>query len=296
MMINWEDAFSFDSYTGEFFEWQFFPLLQAYEIPDRELTEDIHWDVIVTMDVRGLIPKQHRQIIISNQFYDLGEGYAYDITDEETRTHVNYRIEIHNEDSFQIDIFRNADVSPFRRLRHLGSAMQQIAPYFDAFIMHGAGIEVNGKGIVFTGFSGVGKSTQARMWRRYRGDTVINGDSPMVRQTSDGVRMFGTPWCGSSGESINRSVPLEAIVLLERSTTNYVEQLLSDKAVLAVYTSLLYFSRNREDFERLFEVYERIIRQIKVFRLYCNMEEDAVDTLERAIQDARSRISKRRVI
>lgn len=283
--INWEDSFSFDSYTGEFLEWQFFPILQAYEIRDKEVEEVTRWDIIVNMSVAGLAPKKSKQIVISNQYYDAeSEQFAYDIWDEKTGKHINYRVEVQKQESFIVDIFRNADNSPFRRLRHLGTAFQQLAPYFNGFVMHGSGIEVRGQGVVFTGFSGMGKTTQARLWRRYRDISIINGDSPLILQAADGVKLCGTPWCGSSGESINRSIPMKAIVIIERSKKNYVEEITGDDAVLAVYTSILYFSKNRKEFERMFSVYEKIVRQLKVYRLHCNMEEDAVDTLDEALQ------------
>lgn len=283
--INWEKLFEVDNFSGEFFEWQFHPLLQAYEIHDRENPSKEKCDVIVNMLSDKLKPISNKQIQIFNQFYyEDPKNYIYEIRDMEKFKNINCRVNITKEDKFIIDLTRSKNVFPVLRIRYLGSALQQIMPYFNGFVMHGSGLEVRGKGVIFTGFSGMGKTTQARMWRRYRDAIIINGDSPLIRQTDAGIKMYGTPWCGTSGESVNRAIPMGAVVLVTRSKENYVEQITGDEAVMAVYTSLFYFSRNREDFERFFPVYENIVRQIKVYRLHCNMEENAVDTLDEALK------------
>ena len=95
--------------------------------------------------------------------------------------------------------------------------------------------------------------------------------------------MYGSPWCGTSGESINRKVPLKAIVLVNRATENRVEEVTGDDAILAVYTNILYFSQDEGDLDNLLGSLTDIVKGIKVYKLFCNMEEDAVATLERAI-------------
>lgn len=75
------------------------------------------------------------------------------------------------------------------------------------------------------------------------------------------------------------------IVLVNQSKENRVEEIKGDDAVLAVYTNILYFSQDEQDLDLLLPVLTELVRNIKVYKLYCNMEEDAVDTLERYVFD-----------
>lgn len=189
-------------------------------------------------------------------------------------------------DSFQyVEIIPHSEEYNSYSLAPLEVAFQQMMPLYNGVIIHGAGIEYQGSGIIFSAFSGVGKTTQARLWRKYRDAIVINGDCPIIRNTSQGSFMYGSPWCGTSGESINKKTPLKAIVLVHQSQDNYVEEVTGDDAFFAVYTNILYYSQDEKDLDALLPVLSQIISQIKVYKLYCNMEEDAVTTLEKALQN-----------
>lgn len=189
-------------------------------------------------------------------------------------------------DSFQyVEIIPHSEEYNSYSLAPLEVAFQQMMPLYNGVIIHGAGIEYQGSGIIFSAFSGVGKTTQARLWRKYRDAIVINGDCPIIRNTSQGPFMYGSPWCGTSGESINKKTPLKAIVLVHQSQDNYVEEVTGDDAFFAVYTNILYYSQDEKDLDALLPVLSQIISQIKVYKLYCNMEEDAVTTLEKALQN-----------
>ena len=74
-------------------------------------------------------------------------------------------------------------------------------------------------------------------------------------------------------------------MLVNKSMTNHVEEITGDDAVFAVYTNVLYYSQDEEDLDRLLEVLPDIVHKIKVYRLFCNMEEDAVNTLEKTLYE-----------
>lgn len=107
--------------------------------------------------------------------------------------------------------------------RQIAAAM---LPY-DTFLMHGVVISCQGQGYMITAPSGVGKTTRAKLWVEHiPGSFIVNGDKPLLRLEENGVRAFGTPWCGKEGWNANTSVPLRAILLLERSDDgNRVEEM-----------------------------------------------------------------------
>ena len=71
-------------------------------------------------------------------------------------------------------------------------------------LMHSATVENNGKGYMFLGASGQGKSTHSNKWVEYiKGSTLINDDNPVIRIAPDGTPIvYGSPWSGKRSPSI----------------------------------------------------------------------------------------------
>lgn len=80
---------------------------------------------------------------------------------------------------------------------------------FETILLHGSFVEYNGNGIVFTGYSGIGKTTQAQLWKKHLGADIINGDKVFIRDFDDGVYAYGLPWKGSSPYCLNKKAPLK---------------------------------------------------------------------------------------
>jgi len=88
--------------------------------------------------------------------------------------------------------------------------------------LHASLVEKDGFGVVFLGPSGMGKSTQAKLWEQYLGADFIIGDRPGLRKISGQWIAFGMPWDGK--DAINRptSVPVRALVWLEQAKENRI--------------------------------------------------------------------------
>ena len=85
----------------------------------------------------------------------------------------------------------------------------------DIFI-HGSAVEYNGRGYLFTGVSGAGKTTMASLWEK-EGATVIHDDRLIIRKIDDKFVMFNTPVYNNEEP---RSTPLSAIYLIDHGTQN----------------------------------------------------------------------------
>ena len=106
-------------------------------------------------------------------------------------------------------------------------AVLEAAGLFDIFadagmlVLHSAYIVTPaGEAILFSGPSGIGKSTQAALWERSAGAQIINGDRALLdigRKTANGIFYSGT-----SGICRNVTAPIRAIVLLGQSDGNHV--------------------------------------------------------------------------
>ena len=106
--------------------------------------------------------------------------------------------------------------------------------------VHSALVDYKGKGILFLGPSGIGKTTQAELWKRYRGADIINGDLNFIQCTDKEYTAWGTPWHGSSSYCKNASVPVRLLVVLRQASENTIRRLSGFEKVSRVADSIFY--------------------------------------------------------
>lgn len=88
--------------------------------------------------------------------------------------------------------------------------------------VHASLIEKNGLGILFTGPSGMGKSTQAILWQKVLDADFIIGDRPVLRLIDGAWFGTGMPWDGKDRILRQKSVRLAAIISLEQGDENEI--------------------------------------------------------------------------
>jgi hypothetical protein len=86
-------------------------------------------------------------------------------------------------------------------------------------LFHACGIDDNGKGYLFLGNSGDGKSTMAKLWFD-QGGAVLNDDRIMVRKKGGALWMYGTPWHGDFKEHSSHGLPVQKLFFLRHGTKN----------------------------------------------------------------------------
>ncbi len=153
-----------------------------------------------------------------------------------------------------------------------------------ALLFHSSFIEYEGKGIIFTAESGVGKSTQAALWEKYMGAFVVNGDKSGVTVDEKGVYVHGVPFCGTSGICHKARLPLGAIVLLEQSAENRAERLTGFEAVRGLMKNLLLDYLAPGETNRTVALLGEMLSSVPVYRLRCTPDEGAVRALLQAMK------------
>jgi len=103
-----------------------------------------------------------------------------------------------------------------------------------ALLVHACGIAWKGKGYLFVGSSGSGKSTTARLWKA-AGSTVLNDDRVVLEASRDGIFIHPTPWFGDFPEVGEGKVPLSALYLLRKGTEVSFELLRPAGAVALLF-------------------------------------------------------------
>lgn len=149
-------------------------------------------------------------------------------------------------------------------------------PKYDAFVFHGAVLNVEGQAYAFTAKSGVGKTTHTRLWLSEFGEKAhyLNGDKPVIRFIDGVPYAFGTPWRGKEGYGTNESAPLLAIALLERGELNSARTINSADAVLKLMGQI-YLPKDPTAALLTMRLADRITKTVKFVELKCNMEPEA---------------------
>ena len=149
--------------------------------------------------------------------------------------------------------------------------------------LHCAYMNHNGRAILFSAPSETGKTTQANLWKQYRGCDTVNGDRALLRQIDGTWHACGWPVCGSSGVCHNKELPVEAIVMLSQAPTNRIELLHPMKAFSQVYSQITINRWNNSAHTKAMDLIEHLVGSVPVYHLACNISEDAVICLEDAL-------------
>lgn len=146
--------------------------------------------------------------------------------------------------------------------------------------IHSSLIEHKGRGLMFLGPSGIGKTTQAELWHKYRDALIINGDIVFVQETEESFLGWGTPWHGSSPYCENTSVPVEALVVLKQAPENSIRELTGFEKVTAVSNSVFYPRWLENGMELCLETLDHLLSALPVYELSCRPDEEAVKLTE----------------
>jgi hypothetical protein len=90
-------------------------------------------------------------------------------------------------------------------------------------LLHSCGIEIDGRGILFVGHSGAGKSTMARLWKDGGNVPILSDDRIIVRKRDGVFWMYGTPWHGQEEFASPEGYPVEKIYFIKHARKNEIK-------------------------------------------------------------------------
>ena len=142
---------------------------------------------------------------------------------------------------------------------------------FNGMMLHASAVALDGKAYLFSGPSGMGKSTHTRLWQQLFGDAakVFNDDKPAIRRLEDGVwYAYGTPWCGKDGININMKVPLAGICFLRRGEENVIRRMPVEEALTQIIYQTMHRFKDAENLDLMLGVVEELAQSIPVYEFY----------------------------
>ena len=136
----------------------------------------------------------------------------------------------------------------------------------DGCFLHSDGVDMDGRGFLFVGHSGAGKSTIATMLKdRVK---ILCDDRMIVRKWPDGYKIHGNWSHGTLPIVSSDSAPLNGIFFLEKSDTNLISPVTSTQQCLSVLLGCLIRPLITTDWwEKMLALIEDIIRNVPCYRL-----------------------------
>ncbi len=157
---------------------------------------------------------------------------------------------------------------------------------FEGMMLHASAVVLDGRAYLFSATSGTGKSTHTQLWRKVFGDraVILNDDKPALRYENGMWYAYGTPWSGKTDLNVDWKVPLAGIAMLERGQQNEIERFYGHQAIFAILEQTL---RPRETQLRmkLLGLLDKLLSTVPVWKLRCNMNEDAATVSYTAMRD-----------
>lgn len=144
-------------------------------------------------------------------------------------------------------------------------------------LMHSATVENGGKGYMFLGVSGKGKSTHSNKWVEHiNGSTLINDDNPVIRIADDGTPIvYGSPWSGKRPIYKNVHYPIGGIAAIEQDKTNHIrrESIPTAFGIMLCSCSTLKFDKEIHIF--ICSTISKLLEKITIHTLFCLPNEEA---------------------
>lgn len=153
-------------------------------------------------------------------------------------------------------------------------------------ILHACCVETRFGGILFSGRSGIGKSTQGDLWCRYETAKLINGDRPILcKNNSEGKWLaYGSPYAGSSRCHVNAKVPVKVIVMLQQAEKCSIRRLNRAEAFTKIYAQLTVSTWDPACVRKACDLTEQLVTDIPIYEMACTPDYEAVKLLTNTIR------------
>ncbi len=142
-------------------------------------------------------------------------------------------------------------------------------------MIHASGINIAGKGFLFSGISGKGKSTIATLWES-SGAKVIHDDRLILKKTAGGYRMYNTP---VYNDDEPRDSPLHKVFIIEHGATNKLFHLKDANAVSLVMANCIQHNWGADIITGLLESVSLLCGSLPIIKLSFIPDRSIIDQI-----------------
>jgi len=149
----------------------------------------------------------------------------------------------------------------------------------DGLMVHGCGIEARGKGYVFAGKCGEGKSTMARLWEN-RG-VILNDERVVIRHNHGRFMVYGTPWNGEYGSASPAGAPLEAVFFLSHGEEDHADPTTQVEAAALLFARSFPPLWDEQGLQSCLEFISDLVAEVRTYRLKFAPTKEVVELIRR---------------
>lgn len=159
-----------------------------------------------------------------------------------------------------------------------GLILYYLSIKYNELIIHASAVEYNGKGYLFTGVSGKGKSTMAGLWKE-AGANIIHDDILVLSKKSD--RSFMVSSTPLNFNTFARKSRLDAIFVIEHATENVIKPLKGPEALTLVMSNTNQHHYDEKIIMNHVGKIMELVESIPVYRMGFTPDQKAVETIMR---------------
>ncbi len=142
-------------------------------------------------------------------------------------------------------------------------------------MIHASGVNNLGHGYLFSGVSGKGKTTMAKLWDN-SGARVIHDDRLILRNTGNGYMMFSTPVYSND---VPRESPVNKIFLIEHGSRNEHIPVSGASAISMVMANCIQHNWDQNIVARLIGSVSLMCNAIPVVQLHFRPDRNIIDEI-----------------
>ena len=146
-------------------------------------------------------------------------------------------------------------------------------------LLHAAAVVVGGRGYIFAGRSGAGKSTISRLFEGDDRLEIITDDRCVLRFVDDIPYVFGTPWPGEGGHARYGGVPLGGLFVLEKGKSERIADFGSARGLDALLPMISIPWYESEAFSPCLDTLSRVLERYSLRQFYFGLSGRAADFL-----------------
>ena len=159
-----------------------------------------------------------------------------------------------------------------------------IAQQHGKLAIHSASILYKEKAWLFSGHSGMGKSTHTGLWHDLLQTPYLNGDLNLLGAERGKIMVYGIPWCGTSKIYTTADYELGGIVLLGRDPEkDFLKELAPSEKVVRVMQRMISPTWKERFFSMNLDFAEEIAEHAPILYLLCTKNPSAVYTIRKEI-------------
>jgi hypothetical protein len=156
-----------------------------------------------------------------------------------------------------------------------GLILYYLTVIYGDIMIHASGINQSGHGYLFSGVSGKGKSTMAKLWDA-AGKKVIHDDRLIIRKISGAYNMYNTPVYNNDEPLVS---PLNKIFLIDHGIEHKLTPVKGATAVSLILANCIQHSWNKEIIAGIMGSLSVLCTHIPVFKLSFRPDRSIIDFL-----------------